>query len=161
MRNKEASASSTPGACGVGAPGQLATHFVRCARFLLRLIQIGLAATERTCRAGGAAWPSVEISVCYPRQGPGKGKVREGYRVDGEVVYTSQEQPTSSLYLLVRADAAPVPNAPNAAMPSAGPVNKLVMESVDTQQHSTELLDNLQIRTFDAFLLKGPRYSFL
>ena len=33
--------------------------------------------------------------------------------------------------------------------------NKLVMESVDTQ-HSTELLDNLQIRTFDAFLLKGP-----
>ena len=38
-------------------------------------------------------------------------------------------------------------------MPSAGPVNKLVMESVDTQQHSTELLDNLQIRTFDAFLL--------
>ena len=71
MRNKEASASSTPGACGVGAPGQLATHFVRCARFLLRLIQIGLAATERTCRAGGAAWPSVEISVCYPRQGPG------------------------------------------------------------------------------------------
>ena len=38
--------------------------------------------------------------------------------------------------------------------------NKLVMESVDTQ-HSTELLDNLQIRTFDAFLLKGPRYSFL
>ena len=40
-------------------------------------------------------------------------------------------------------------------MPSAGPVNKLVMESVDTQQHSTELLDNLQIRTFDAFLLKA------
>ena len=36
--------------------------------------------------------------------------------------------------------------------------NKLVMESVDTQ-HSTELLDNLQIRTFDAFLLKGPRPS--
>ena len=32
------------------------------------------------------------------------------------------------------------------------------MESVDTQ-HSTELLDNLQIRTFDAFLLKGPRPS--
>ena len=28
-------------------------------------------------------------------------------------------------------------------MPSAGPVNKLVMESVDTQQHSTELLDKL------------------
>ena len=26
------------------------------------------------------------------------------------------------------------------------------MEIVDTQQHSTELLDNLQIRTFDAFL---------
>ena len=33
--------------------------------------------------------------------------------------------------------------------------NKLVMESVDTQQHSTELLDNLQNRTFDAFLLKA------
>ena len=144
MRNKEASASSTPGACGVGAPGQLATHFVRCARFLLRLIQIGLAATERTtCRAGGA-----DFRTATPANGRAW-RVRRDY-----IVLDATATPAAA------AEAWSAP-APNAAMPSAGPINKLVMESVDTQQHSTELLDNLQIRTFDAFLLKGPRYSFL
>ena len=104
MRNKEASASSTPGACGVGAPGQLATHFVRCARFLLRLIQIGLAATERTtCRAGGA-----DFRTATPANGRAW-RVRRDY-----IVLDATATPAAA------AEAGSVP-APKAAMPSAGP----------------------------------------